>query len=171
MLANWSLDDVLSRADRVVIGTIGSQRSVRVNGRMLTESVVQVDRTLLGTHAPRFVLSQLGGRDGDLVTDVVGTARLVPGRRMLLITSKAEDGRQYLVGMALGAYEMDGERLSQVVDASLVDRDGTVLAAPAVREAFLADVIEALPRSEGAQPGESRPATAPRTRSEIKKTR
>lgn len=161
MLVNWSLEDLLARADRVVTGTIGAQRSVEANGRVMTESVVEVERTLLGPDVRRFVLSQLGGRVGSFVVDVAGTARLVPGRRVLLITRRAEDGRWYLVGMALGAYNMDGERLEQVVDASLVKSDGTVLTAPRAREAFLADVIEAVKKGKGRQPGGNLPAVAP----------
>jgi hypothetical protein len=161
MLLNWSLEDLLARADRVVIGRVASQRSVEENGRVLTESVVHVERTLLGNHSPSFVLSQLGGRKGHLVIDVVGTARLAVGQRTLFVTHEADDGRRYLVGMALGAYDMQGDRLEQVVEASLVDVNGSVSTPPSVREAFLVDVIRALPRPPERETGAAAPGAGP----------
>ncbi|MCC7383777.1 MAG: hypothetical protein IT384_18190 [Deltaproteobacteria bacterium] len=146
VLADWSLDQVAARADLIVIGVVESKRTLA--GEMLmTESVFRVERTLAGAATDRIVLSQLGGRQGDRVVEIVGDAELAIGGRFVLFTRVHADGRRYLVGMALGAYALEGERATQRIDAPLIDARGVVTPAPGVRSLPLEGLIEAIARS------------------------
>lgn len=142
VLANWSMEEVVSRADSVVIGTIGAKRTVEgKKGRLLTETTVQVDEVLMGAPRGELVVSQLGGRRGEVVTEVAGDAKLEPGARMLLMTFEHKDGRRYIVGMALGAFRLDGEAtLVQRIDATLLDDQGKMHPAPGLRKTSLEKV-------------------------------
>lgn len=117
ILADWELGELVRRADRVVIGTVVSQRTVDAPPgsitALMTESTVRVEETLRGASAKTLVVSQLGGARSGRRTWIEGDARLVEGKRMLLFTSAHPDGRRYLVGMALGAFFVDGDSLSQ----------------------------------------------------------
>lgn len=145
VLADWDLNDLATRADRVVIGVIGEQRSVRVDGRLMTETLIRVERTLHGQHRPTVVVTQLGGREGDRVSEVIGTAELIAGERMLLFTYGHADGRRYLVGMALGAFFVrDGGALSRRVNVPLLTRQGATRPPPGLQRLGLKDVEAAL---------------------------
>jgi hypothetical protein len=114
----------------------------------MTETTVAVDELLLGDAAGDVMISQLGGVDGRVISEVVGDARLHVGQRVLLATYRHSDGRRYLVGMSLGAYEIVGSsagpiftgpvetsnvQLVQSIDASMIDRTGKISAAPGQR--------------------------------------
>lgn len=146
LILDWDIDELVARADRVVIGTVGQQRYVKANGRIVTESNILVEQTLKGRPLERFVLTQLGGRYGDIIEEVVGTARLRPGQRVLLMTRHHRDGRHTIVGLSLGAYLVDGRRLRQTIEASLVSGDGTIVGPPGERRAVIDDVVRAIER-------------------------
>jgi hypothetical protein len=138
MLADWSLEEVLHRADSVVIGEVTSQSYVKVpdaerGEQLMTESHVRVEETLLGQQRPEIVLSQLGGVDGKVVSEIVGDAKLRVGQRIVVATYQHKDGRRYLVGMSLGFYEISGADGVQDIEASIFDRAGRVLPAPGRR--------------------------------------
>lgn len=132
VLAKWDLAEVTRRADLIVVGTIEAQRYVEA-GELMTESVVRVESTLHGAPAKRIVLSQLGGRKGRIITEIDGDARLAVGDRVLLYTYRHEDGRRYLVGMSLGAYQVEAKSARQTIDVPLVDRSGALSPPPGVR--------------------------------------
>lgn len=171
ILADWDLEELARRSDLVVVGTVKEQRFV-VDEKMkavLTESELVVERTLQGKPMPTLVLTQLGGRAGSVVSEVMGDARLTPGARVLLFTFAHEDGRRYLVGMALGAWFMasgpDGA-LTQLVDSPLVNESGEVRPAPGQRIITIDDVKAAIEKAaQGGSPGTSqsldRPAVDP----------
>jgi hypothetical protein len=157
MLADWSLDEVLHRADLVVIGEVVSQSYVKVADaergyQLMTESHIRIEETMLeqrksdasGSQAAKpgraqhergqeIVLSQLGGVEGKVVSEIVGDARLHVGQQVLLVTYQHKDGRRYLVGMSLGFYEIAGGELLQNIEATIFDRQGRVLPAPGQR--------------------------------------
>lgn len=121
VLADWDVPELVARADQIVIGTIGDQRTVSVEGGPFTETTIQIEETLLGDRAQRtLVVSQIGGTINGRRTSIDGDARLVRGRRMLLFTYRHADGRTYLVGMALGAFVVDGDRLAQTIEVDQV---------------------------------------------------
>lgn len=150
VLANWSLEDLAKRADLVVIAKVTEQAYVVDEERraVLTESTVEVERTLMGKTLPGFTLTQLGGRAGSVVTEVMGDARLNVGDRVLLFTFEHDDKRRYLVGMALGVWHLeatdDAPILSQQIDEPLVEMTGTLLPAPGRRTTSLDDVKAAI---------------------------
>ncbi len=146
LILDWDIDELVARADLVVIGTVGQQRYVEVGGRLVTESDILVEQSLKGRQTLRFVLTQLGGRDGDIIEEVVGTARLRPGQRFLLMTERRRDGRRYIVGLSLGAYHVDGKRLRQTIEASLINSDGRIADPPVERRALIEDVVRAIQR-------------------------
>lgn len=154
LLADWDLDELARRADLIVVGTVEAQVTVVPTDKrvVLTESTIRVERTLLGAPRATFVLSQLGGRKGSVVTEIVGDARLAEGDKVLLFTFEHEDKRRYLVGMALGAWFLGEEPgvLEQTVTASLVDAQGQLREGPGLRQATLADVEAAIARQAAA---------------------
>lgn len=133
VLIEQSPQQIMRQADLVVLGHVVAQRSVRAQGTLMTESLVAVEETLKGPATRQVVISQLGGKDGNIEMDVPGDARLVPGQRVVLATYLHDDGRRYLVGMALGAFVIEGQRAMQTVDAPLVTPGGGVQAPPGVR--------------------------------------
>jgi hypothetical protein len=150
VLANWSLEDLVKRADLVVIGTVTAQEYVVDDKRraVLTLSSVSVERTLMGKPVDAFTLTQLGGKAGSVVTEVMGDAQLKVGDRVLLFTFEHEDKQRYLVGMALGAWRVEGQAdapvLSQTIDSPLASMDGKLEPAPGLRTATLDDVKAAI---------------------------
>ena len=146
ILANWNLDEVVAHADLVVIGTVGESRVVQVGARVLTETEIQVERTLLGSSAATLVVSQPGGRLGSVATIVVGTVIYRPGARVLLATSLAREGRRYVIGFSLGAYYVFGHTLRQTIDVPLAEPGGVILAPPGERVTSLEAVEAAIAR-------------------------
>lgn len=116
ILADWELDELVRRSDRVVIGTVIAQRTVDAAPgsitNLLTESTVRVEETLRGPHARELIITQLGGKKNGRSTWIEGDARLIEGRTMVLFTYLHPDGRRYLTGMSLGALFADGDVLS-----------------------------------------------------------
>jgi hypothetical protein len=147
ILSDWSLEQVLGHADRVVLGLVVEQRAVRGARHPLTESVVRVDRVLKGEACDRLVVSQYGGRQGDVTLRIPGDPRLEVGQRVVLITRRARDGRAYLVGMSLGAFRVDGDRLVQSVDVPLLGADGQVRPPPGTRSLRLDELEAAIRRA------------------------
>lgn len=140
ILADWDLEEVIRRADSIVIGRVRARRTVVVDRRPLTETSVEVEETLLGAPVKTLVVSQLGGVVRGQASEVVGDARLRVGDRLLLFTFRHQDGRRHLVGMALGAYVLRGETLEQDVEVPLLREDGRLLPPPGPRTRALNEV-------------------------------
>jgi len=140
-----TLAQLIDRADRVDIGVVESRRSLQVRDDIgLMETRVRVERTLLGAPKASLAVTQLGGEADGTATELVGDARLVPGERFLLITWLAPDGRRYLVSMGLGAFVVDGTRVSQEVDAAIQRPDGALVPGPFRRAVRVVDVERAV---------------------------
>jgi hypothetical protein len=131
VLLQQSPEELLAQSDLVVLGVVEGQRSLRVAGELMTETTLGVEETLRGGAVKTLVLSQLGGREGNVVADVPGDAQLRPGERVVLITWRHRDGRRYLVGMGLGAFHVGpGGKLDQQVEVPRVARDGRLHQGP-----------------------------------------
>ncbi|MBI4816820.1 MAG: hypothetical protein HY791_11210 [Deltaproteobacteria bacterium] len=146
VLEELTLDDLARRADSVVVGVIGSKSTIRHGDELLTETEVLVERTLLGPTRASFLVTQLGGESDGFVTEIVGDARLRTGRRMVLFTYVHPDGRRYLVGMALGAFELSGAAATQLIEASIQRSDGSLLP-PRTQHTTLEEILRVLARS------------------------
>lgn len=146
LLLRWDLDQLVARSDLIVVGTLGSQRSIQSGEHVLTESTINVEQTLLGKPIGMFVLSQLGGQIGTIITDVVGTARLRSGQRVVLITYQHADGRRYLVGMSQGAFTLSGSRLVQRIDVPRVLPSGQLSPASGVQTQYVDTLVDAIAR-------------------------
>ncbi len=120
VLPDWDLAALVARAETIVVGRVDSAASYAVGDRVLTDTRVHVERTLLGVPRDLLTVTQLGGELDGVVTEVLGTAPLARGRRYLFILYRAPDGRRYPVGMSLGVYAVDGEALRQAVNVPLV---------------------------------------------------
>lgn len=120
LLIDLSLDDLVDRSERVVVGRIASKTTIIVGGRPMTETRVLVEETLSGPREPEIMVTQIGGVSGGIESEVVGDARLALGARMLLFTFVHADGRRYLIGMSQGAFVVEGDRASQRIDVPVV---------------------------------------------------
>ena len=140
-----TLQELIARADRVDVGVVQSRHALPlVDDLGLTETRVRVERTLLGTPRAQLTVTQLGGERNGTATELVGDARLMPGTRFLLLTWLAPDGRRYLVSMGMGAFVVDGSRITQEVDAAIQLPDGVLQPAPFRRAMRLVDVEQAV---------------------------
>jgi hypothetical protein len=141
IVEDLSLDEVLARADSVVVATVQSQRVVDGGGIPITETTVRVERVLVGPSEATLVISQLGGGDAY----VAGTPRFTLGSRVLLATDN-RDGRRRIIGLSLGMWVMSGERGVQSIDVPLARPGRALRPAPGRRELTLRDVEAALAR-------------------------
>ncbi len=140
ILQNWSLEDVVDRSHLIVVGTVGESRYVEIAGQMYTETDIDIERVWHGPPLSRVTVTQLGGRDGDIVTEVVGTVPLVTGQRVLLLLRRARNDRHVIAGMSLGAYLLAGPTARQNIRAHLFDRAGRILPPPGARSVFIEEV-------------------------------
>lgn len=140
ILENWSLEDVVGRSHLIVVGTVGESRYVNLSGQMYTETDIDIERVLHGPPLSRVTVTQLGGRDGDIVTEVVGTVPLVKGQHVLLLLRRARNNRHVIAGMSLGAYFLAGPMARQNIRAHLSDRSGRILPPPGARSVFIDEV-------------------------------
>jgi hypothetical protein len=140
LLRASTLRERLGRADLVFVGRLAAERTLRVDGHVMTESRFTVRETLLGAKVSEAAVTHFGGREGALVYDVPGDPSFVPNRDYLLITYLHRDGRRYLVAMGLGVFEVEGEALRQSVDVGLVGEDGVVRPGPIETISSLAEV-------------------------------
>ena len=150
VLADLSLTDLAQRADLIVIGTVTAQDYVVDEKRraVLTLSTISVERTLMGKPLEHFTLTQLGGKAGSVVTRIDGDASFAVDDRVLLFTFEHEDEQRYLVGLALGAWRVDGTlddlSFSQRILSPLTSKDGKLKPAPGLRNATLNEVKAAI---------------------------
>lgn len=118
-----SLDELVSRADAVVEGRVIEAHSFWNAERtaILTEAVLEVDDSIVGT-APTYVnLRTFGGRVGDYWIVAHGFPTFAVGDRLVLILEPEREGAHRVLGYQQGQYRVREER-------------GGVLAVPAADE-------------------------------------
>ena len=140
LVADWSLSEVLENADSVVVGTVVEVRLVKDARGVWTETVVAVERQLKGKVDHRLVVSQIGGVYRGTDSRVVGDVRFAVGQRRLLATHRNRSGRRFVVGLSLGAFRIEGDRLIQSIETPLMGPGGRVQPAPGLRAASLATI-------------------------------
>lgn len=111
-------------SDAIVLARIGEQRVDRdpATGRILTHTVVHVEKPLMGTPPVAFEVHQMGGRIGDEVLYLPGDATLTPGEDVLLFVRQVE-GRWFLTALQQSKYSvipsLDGLVLERDLEGGL----------------------------------------------------
>lgn len=143
VLKAWSLEERIAHADSVLLGRVTGERVYRVDGTIVTDSTIAVERVIFGTSRATVTISQLGGTIGEETILVAGTARLGVGDEVVVIVKRDSGGRDRLVGMSLGAFQVVGQQLRQTIDVPLMRRDGRMLDPPGRQVLDMARVLGA----------------------------
>ena len=126
------LPELARSADTIVHGTVRRMES-RWSGdgrRILTDVEIQVTETLKGQPGGTVLVTQPGGRVGDIGQQVSGLASFTPGEEVVLFLERRGTRSFRVAGMAQGKYKVqrseEGTRALAVpepTDALLVDPD------------------------------------------------
>jgi hypothetical protein len=126
------LPELTRSADTIVHGTVRRMES-RWSGdgrRILTDVEIQVTETLKGQAGGTVLVTQPGGRVGDIGQQVSGLASFTPGEEVVVFLERRGTRAFRVAGMAQGKYKVqrsaDGTRALAVpepTDALLVDPD------------------------------------------------
>lgn len=144
VLLDWTLEERVARADRVVVGTVISQRAVTEGELILTENTIRVERALYGKPGATLVISTLGGTIGEATMDVPGEAVLHTGERIVAIVKRNAKGRNHLVSMGMGAFTLRGEIARQTIEVPLLRGDGTMAEPPGLQITDLQRITRAI---------------------------
>lgn len=108
IVAPLTLDELLSRSDRVVRGVVVSSDAIldEARGRIRTYHRIAVRETLKGDAADEVVVMTMGGETRDLGQIVPGAARVPAGRELVLCLRAATDGF-VVTGMAQGVFRVE----------------------------------------------------------------
>lgn len=107
VFAPMTLDEILARSDRVVLGEVLSSEAVldEARGRITTRHRVAVKESLKGPALAEVLVTTLGGETKDLGQIVPGSAELPKGVELLLCLREGTAG--YVVtGMAQGVFRV-----------------------------------------------------------------
>jgi hypothetical protein len=95
------------QSDSVVRGRVVAQSVARVDGRLWTDTTLEVDEVLKGKLRPgaKMLVRQPGGERDGVGMRVIGVARFSLGEEVVLFARWA-GGRHHSVGMAQGKYQL-----------------------------------------------------------------
>ena len=148
-LIELSLDDLVSCADVIVVGSVESDSPALLpSGDVETTFSIRVGSPFLGASVgERVKVRQLGGRVGDLRTEVPGSARLAVGEQVVLFLENRPDGDTWILGLSQGVYHVaqaDGARVAREDPALAPELSAPRTKAPSeiALDALLADVRE-----------------------------
>jgi hypothetical protein len=130
-LLRVELPELVQAADTIVHGTVRRVES-RWSGdgrRILTDVEIQVTESLKGEPGGTVLVTQPGGRMGDIGQRVSGLASFTPGEEVVLLLEKRGPRAFRVAGMAQGKYQVqrsaDGSRAlavpESIEDVLLVD--------------------------------------------------
>jgi len=107
VFAPMTLDELLERSDRVVLGAVISSEAIldEDRGRISTHHRVAVKETLKGEAVAEIVVVTLGGETRDLGQIIPGAARLPAGAELLLCLRKGTAGH-VVTGMSQGVFQI-----------------------------------------------------------------
>lgn len=100
-----SLDELVGRADHVVLATATGARALRDSrDRIVTDYTLRVDEAMKGgaTIGSALTMRSLGGAIGDLGMRIEGEPRLEIGRQYVLFLTRSASGALRPVGMSQG---------------------------------------------------------------------
>lgn len=101
------LDSLVANSDRVVIGQVVEMQSFRKDGRIYTDTTVEIRENWKGDGPEQVTVRQLGGRVGDMATKVSGLARFKTGEESVLFLESTDDDAPYVVtGLAQGKFRV-----------------------------------------------------------------
>lgn len=106
--------ELATRAELVVLGTVGAVESQWNADRTLIETRVdvRVTATPRGEPRPDVSLWEPGGRVGTLAAEIAGTPRFSPGERVLLFLRRGRDGRLHVVERFQGKFSIERDAAS-----------------------------------------------------------
>ena len=139
-LLKLDLEALTVKSERIVHGQVEAMEFRKVEGRVYTYVTLEVEETFKGPEEERVTFRVLGGRHGELITLVHGTAQFEQGEEVIVFLERPLKGKPLVVtGMMQGKFHVsvDPEGESRYVvphleDASLVervkikDRDGQI---------------------------------------------
>ncbi len=137
-------EQLIGKTPVIVEGRVVSTSAIERDGRIWTETVVAVERTLKGTAETTIVVREIGGELNGKITRVFGTPEFKDGERVLLFLEPAPQGgyrtMDLFVGKFVRAAMTDGRQLWLRNDAAepvtLLDHDfQPIVAANVQREA------------------------------------
>ena len=134
-------DDLIGKSPVIVDGRVVSSATVEQDGRIWTETVVTVDRTLKGSAEETIVVREIGGELDGRVTKIYGTPEFKNGERVLLFLDRSATGGYRTVDLFVGKFHsasmIDGRRLWYRADSAqpvtLLDQDFQPIAASNVQ--------------------------------------
>jgi PKD repeat protein len=97
-------EQLVAKSPVIVEALVLSSNVVERDGRIWTETEVSVARTLKGETPPAITIREIGGRIGDRVTKIYGTAEFVAGERVLLFLEPAPRGGYRTIDLFLGKF-------------------------------------------------------------------
>ncbi len=110
-----SLDALVGRADRVVVGTVTAKRSAyNSQGRIYTDATIRVEKTVRGLATQTLTIRTAGGVVGHIGMRVVGAPSLAVGERVLAFTERRGNAR-YIVGMRQGLFRIQKNSEGQTI--------------------------------------------------------
>ncbi len=144
------LPELARTADTIVHGTVRRVES-RWSGdgrRIVTDVEIQVTEALKGQASGSVLVTQPGGRVGDIGQKVSGLASFAPGEEVVLFLERRGPQAFRVAGMAQGKYQVqrsgDGTRVLAVPESTedvlLVDPDTRQATASSARTLSLAEL-------------------------------
>ncbi|MFP5245563.1 MAG: PKD domain-containing protein, partial [Thermoanaerobaculia bacterium] len=124
-------EQLIAKAPVIVDGTVLSSQAVEADGKVWTETVVAVARTIKGRAADTITIRELGGQTTDRVTKIYGTPEFAEKERVLLFLEAHPRGGYRTVDLFVGKFTegatQNGRRLwlrdDAGVDATLLDEN------------------------------------------------
>ncbi|MCK5796399.1 MAG: hypothetical protein KAI47_04405 [Deltaproteobacteria bacterium] len=115
VMLRLSLDALVGRADRVVVGTVTAKRSAyNSRGRIYTDATIRVEKTVRGQATQTITIRTAGGVVGHIGMRVVGAPSLAVGERVLAFTERRGNAR-YIVGMRQGLFRIQKNSAGQAI--------------------------------------------------------
>jgi hypothetical protein len=99
-------ENLVAASALIVIGEVEQVAGARLGGgRIVTQTQLRVDESLKGRVTGRYILiSEPGGRVGDVTVRIPGVARFVPGERVLVFLRERGDGTLGTTALSLAKY-------------------------------------------------------------------
>ncbi|MBV8517951.1 MAG: PKD domain-containing protein [Acidobacteria bacterium] len=124
-------EQLIDKAPVIVAGTVASTLPVERNGRIWTDTVVNVTRTIKGATPRTITVSELGGVIDDRITKIFGAAEYHANENVLLFLEPSPHGGYRTMDLYVGKLTegtmIDGRRLwmrdDAGADVSLLDTD------------------------------------------------
>jgi hypothetical protein len=112
-VAKISLEEMTSRSNLVIYGTVVSAHSQWEGKAINTYTRVRVQETLKGTDGEFVTVKQMGGRVGDITDEVTGSPELTQGEDVVLFLVEWQ-GNYWIHSIVLGKFSVVTQKGSLV---------------------------------------------------------